>query len=88
MRNFSVEETLERLLKKLFKKDKTMYDQIMGKMDEIISCENIDHYKNLKKPLQNVKRTHVGSFVLIFKHNKKDDRIVFYDFDHHNNIYR
>jgi len=88
MRKFAVEDRLDRVLKKTCKKDKQTYNHIMKKFEEILTCENIDHYKNLKTPLQDFKRIHIGAFILMFKHDKKEDKIYFYDFDHHDNIYK
>jgi len=69
MREFSVEENLKRTLSKISKKDKAMYDAIMKKFEEILTCENVNHYKNLRKPLQDFKRVHIkSSFVLTFKY--------------------
>src|SRR3989339_841266 len=48
----------------------------------------IKYYKNLKFPLNELKRVHIdGSFVLIFKYDKTQDKIIFYDLDHHDKIY-
>ncbi len=88
MRKFLVEDNLQRTLNKLFKKDKTNYEAVMKKFEEILSCKNINHYKNLRKPLQHLKRVHVrGPFILTFKYIESKDKIIFYNFDHHNNIY-
>jgi len=38
--------------------------------------------------LKDKKRVHVGNFVLVFKLVKKENKIIFLDFDHHDNIYR
>lgn len=58
-------------------------------MQEIISTENMAHFKNLRKPMNHLKRVHIQkSFVLIFKYLKKEDEIKFMDFDHHNSIYK
>lgn len=88
MREFSVEENLQRTLKKLFKKDKATYNALMSKMQEILTCGDVNHYKNLRKPLQHLKRVHVkGAFVLTFKYAESEDKVVFYDVDHHDHIY-
>ena len=88
MRDFSVEAGLQKILEKLCKKDKQTYEILMRKMEEMLSCEDVDHYKNLRKPLQHLKRVHVrGPFVLTFKYMEKEDKVVFYGFDHHDNIY-
>ena len=60
----------------------------MKKVEEIAASDNIDHYKNLHAPLQRLKRVHIDShFVLTFREDKKNNAVLFYDFDHHDNIY-
>jgi len=89
MRKFSVEEKLRKDMNKLSKKDSSIYNDLLKKMGEIIKSENINHYKNLRKPLQHLKRVHIkGSFVLTFKYIESEDKVVFYDFDHHDRIYK
>ncbi|MBI2575766.1 hypothetical protein HYV84_01010 [Candidatus Woesearchaeota archaeon] len=56
MHNFSVEENLNKTMLKLKKKDRVTYDAIMKKMGEIINSSDIEHYKNLRNPLQQFKR--------------------------------
>jgi len=56
MREFSIEEDLKKNLSKISKKDKILYNAIMKKIEEILTCEDVNHYKNLKKPLQDFKR--------------------------------
>jgi len=88
MRDFLIEERLEKILNKLFKKDRSVYEATIKKMDEILKNRKVEHYKNLRRPLQYLKRVHVrGPFVLVFKYVKSEDKIIFYDFDHHDNIY-
>lgn len=88
MREFSIETTFKRILKKLHKRDRTTYNQIINKFDEILSSDDVESYKNLRKPLQRFKWVHIGPFVLTFKCLKKQDTIVFFNFDHHDNIYK
>ena len=88
MREFSIEENLKKRLNKLFKKDKVLYNALMNKVEEILTCEDVNHYKNLRKPLQRYKRVHIKkAFVLIFRYIESTDKVVFYDFAHHDNIY-
>jgi len=88
MRKFYIEEKFHRTLKKLFKKDKKKYEIIWKKIDEIVNNSNIEHYKNLKHPMNQFKRVHIdNSFVLIFRYDEAKDKILFYDFDHHDNVY-
>ncbi len=89
MREFEIELILKKILLKLFKKEKRRYDIIMKKIQEILTCENVEHYKNLRTPLQRFKRVHINSnFVLVFKYDKSQDLIIFYDFDHHDKVYK
>ena len=88
MYNFDVSENLEKILIKLSKKDKALYNQILKKIDEVIHSEDVDHYKNLRYNMKNSKRIHIGSYVLIFQHIKEKNLILFDDFDHHDTIYK
>jgi len=89
MRKFDVEEKLHKILVKLSKKDKLKYEIIWKKIHEILNISDVEHYKNLRFPLNGFKRVHIDTnFVLIFKYDKKSDKVIFYDFDHHDNIYK
>lgn len=67
MRNFSIEEGLSKELTKLSKKDKVTYEILMKKIQEILTCEDVNHYKNLRAPLRHLKRVHIrGSSVYAF----------------------
>ena len=89
MREFSIEEDLKKELGKLLKRDRVFYDTIMKKIEEILTCPDVTHYKNLRSPLQEFKRVHVkSSFVLTFKYLTTEDKIIFYKLDHHDYIYK
>ena len=89
MHNYYFEEKLTKKLSIVFKKDPRRYKILMKKIEEIIASDNIDHYKNLRKPLQEFKRVHIDThFVLVFKYEKNEDALCFYDFDHHEKIYK
>ena len=89
MHKFEIEEKLHQILKKLSRKDKNRYEIIWKKINEIINSSDIEHYKNLKFPMSEFKRVHIDkSFVLVFKCNKRDDKVKFYDLDHHDKIYK
>jgi len=88
-RNYYFEAKLKKKLLILFKKDPKRYSILMKKIEEIITCDNVDHYKNLRKPLHNFKRVHIDvHFILVFKYEKNRDVVYFYDLDHHDNIYK
>jgi len=73
---------------KLSRKDKSVYEQLLRKIEEIINCYDVEHYKNLKYNIKDSKRVHIGHFVLIFQFDKQNNKIRFDDFDHHDNVYR
>jgi len=89
MREYTAEEELKKTLRVLFKKDTKRYQIVLKKIQEIVSCDDIDHYKNLHSPLQHLKRVHINThFVLVFRYDKGNDSVHFYDLDHHENIYK
>ena len=88
MHKFDIEKKLHKILKKLFKKDKKSYEIIWKKINEVVKSVDIEHYKNLRYPMSQFKRVQIGHFVLVFKYDKKEDKIQFYDFDHHDKIYK
>ena len=88
MRNSRVSKHLQEIMKKLSKKDKSLYEQLLKKVDEIKKSYNVEHYKNLRYDLKDSKRAHIGHFVLVFQYDKKTDTINFDDFDHHDVIYK
>lgn len=88
MHNWQTSEHLKEVMRKLSKKDKSLYEQLLKKIDEIIKCYDIEHYKNLRYNMKDSKRVQIGHFVLVFQYNKTTDTINFDDFDHHDKIYK
>jgi len=86
-RKYKTSKNLDRILKKLEKKDKQLYENLINKMNEVLNSLDIGHYKNLKHSLKEYKRVHVGNFVLLFKYDRNNDFVYFTDFDHHDKIY-
>ncbi len=87
-RQYKTSKNFDRILDKLQKKDKQLYENLFNKMNEVLNSSDIEHYKNLRYNLKEYKRVHVGSFVLVFKYEKSSDLIFFTDFDHHDVIYK
>jgi len=79
---------LQKILNKLSKKDKKLYEQVLKKIEEIINCYDVEHYKNLRYDMRDKKRVHMGHFVLVFQFIKAENKIKFLDFNHHDNIYK
>jgi len=88
MYSYENKPSFKKLLKKIFKRNKKLYEQILKKIEEIINTYNIEHYKNLRHDLKDFKRVQIGHFVLIFKFIKSRNKIIFEDFDHHDKIYK
>ena len=60
---------------------------VMKKIEEILTCEDINHYKNLKHDLKKFKRVHVNdSYVILFFGD--DGKVYFVDYKHHNSVYK
>lgn len=79
----------KRQLKKV--KDKKSQENIKSKMSAIANTveDNPGHYKNLKKPMQKYKRAHVNnSFVLIFRIDEENRKVIFFDYSHHDSCYK
>lgn len=85
LNSFEITTNLSKIIAKIQKKDLAMYNSIFNKIDDIVNTQNLNHYKNLKKPLNHLKRVHINkSFVLVF--SVKESHIIFEDFAHHNTI--
>ena len=88
MHLYEINPELRQILNRLSKKDKSLWEQVLKKIDEIINCSDVEHYKNLRHDMKDKKRVQIGHFVLVFKFNKTANLIEFDDFDHHDNIYK
>ncbi|MBS3078610.1 hypothetical protein J4218_00645 [Candidatus Pacearchaeota archaeon] len=45
MYTYEISEKLRDIMLKLSKKDRTLYEQLLKKIDEIVNSYDIDHYK-------------------------------------------
>ena len=88
MYHYEIKPNLQKILNKLSKKDKAVYEHILKKIEEIVNSYNVEHYKNLKYDLKEFKGVHIGHFVLVFHFDKHRNLISFEDFDHHDVIYK
>jgi len=87
MYDYVLRRSLEKIFFKLAKKNPEQLKIVEKKIVEII--ENPQHYKNLRKPLQHLKRVRVDkSFVLVFSVDESKKLVVFEDYDDHDNIYK
>lgn len=89
MYNIKVTQDFQKQVGKV--RNKQSQENIAQKMEEIAETveTNPHHYKNLKKPLQKYKRAHVNnSFVLLFRVDIKKGTVIFFDYSHHDSIYK
>ncbi len=71
---------------KKIKSDFLLRKRLANKIEEIL--ENPHHYKPLHNELKNKRRTHIGSFVLVFKVLEKEKVVCFTSFKHHDFVYK
>jgi len=82
-----VRKSVETIFLKIAKKNPKRLEIIEKKIEEI--RKNPQHYKNLKKPLQHLRRVHIDkSYVVIFSINESAKTVVIEDYNHHDKIYR
>lgn len=87
MYSLEIRKSVEKIFSKLVRKDYKQLEMIEKKVNEII--QNPHHYKNLRRPLQHLKRVHAAkSFVLVFSVDDDNQRVIIEDYDHHDNIYK
>jgi YafQ family addiction module toxin component len=87
MYTYEIVPSLQKVLSKLSKRDKSAYEQVLKKIEEVINSDDVEHYKNLRYDLKDKKRVHIGHFVLVFSFIREENKIVFLDYDHHDRIY-
>ena len=89
MYSMDVQPKFKRKVNKV--KDKKERSNIWNKMVEVANTleTNPNHYKNLRRPLQEYKRVHVnGSYVILFIVDEENKKVTFHNYAHHDDIYR
>jgi len=79
---------IDKVLRKLKRKDPALFSAVQKKIQQIGSCDDIfiQHLKNLKYDASEFKRVQVGSFVLFFR--LEGNKIVFDRLKHHDKAYK
>lgn len=86
MYSLEVVETVDKIFKKLEKKDRAQFDSVVKKVNEIL--ENPQQFKPLKSPMQHMRRVHVGSFVLVYDIDEARKVVTIRRYEHHDNVYK
>jgi len=76
---------VEGIMRKMWQKDSVRFCQIEKKLLEL--SENPEIGKPLKRPLKGFWRLHIGHYVLMYKIDKKNQKIILVDYAHHDDIY-
>ena len=86
MYSLEIRKSIEKTFLKLSKKNPNQMSIILNKIEEI--RQNPNHYKNLRRPLNYLKRIHIDkSFVLLFSVDENKKIIIIEDYNHHDKIY-
>lgn len=85
MYTLEVRESVDRLFSKLARKDPKQMTIVEKKINQILA--NPYHFKPLRAPMQHLRRTHVGSFVLVYSVDEKTKIVTIEDCAHHDEIY-
>jgi len=87
---FDLSDSLKATLVKAKKKNPQLARAVMKKIEQIAQLNDkttIDHFKNMKHGLKDLKRVHIGSFVLFFRVYKEKKFILFDKLSHHDDAY-
>ncbi|ATZ60764.2 MAG: hypothetical protein DDT40_01859 [candidate division WS2 bacterium] len=87
MYDYELRKSVEKIFFKLAKKGPKQLEIIYSKIEKIRL--NPHHYKNLRRPLQHLRRVHIDkSFVLVFSIEESKKLVIIEDYDHHDKIYK
>jgi YafQ family addiction module toxin component len=84
--SIEVEGRVKKIFSKLAKKDSKQLESINKKI--VLISENPHQFKPLKFPLQNLRRVHIGSFVLVYGIDETRKAITIWDYEHHDEVYK
>ena len=77
---------MEKVFHRLVKKNPKQLEIIVRKTDEIVKDPH--RYKNLRSPLNHLKRVHIDRhFVLVFSIDDNKNIVMIEEYDHHDKIY-
>jgi len=77
---------VDRIFKKLAKRNPNLMETIAKKIQEIL--EDPHRFKPMHFPLGGMRRVHWGSFVLLFSMDEQRKTVILEDYEHHDRVYR
>lgn len=85
--SYELSRHLSRDLEKIQKKDKERFEILLNKMREIL--DDPHRFKPLRHDMKGLRRVHIDkSFVLVFEIIEPENKVIFWDFAHHDDVYR
>ncbi len=79
-------EHVDRIFKKLARRNRNQMEVIAKKIEEIL--EDPHRFKPMRFPLAGMRRAHLGNFVLLFSIDEQRKTIILEDYEHHDRVYR
>jgi YafQ family addiction module toxin component len=86
MYTLEAREHVDRIFKKLAKRNPNQMEAIARKIREIL--EGPHRFKPMHFPLGGMRRAHFGSFVLLFSIDEQRKTVILEDYEHHDRVYR
>ncbi len=85
--SLKVKPHLDKLFRKIGKRDPEQLNAIQKKIKQII--DDPYRFKPLGAAMKNKRRVHVySSFVLVYEIHENEKTVELLDYDHHDNVYR
>jgi len=84
--SLEIVEKVDRIFKKLRKKDSVQFEALFTKVNQIM--ENPQQFKPSKSPMQHMRRVHIGSFVLVYDIDEAKKVVTIRRYEHHDNVYK
>jgi len=84
--SLEVVEKVDKIFKKLSRKDPEHFTALSKKVQEILI--NPQQFKPLKAPMQHMRRIHVGSFVLVYDVNEAKKVVTLRRYEHYDSVYK
>jgi YafQ family addiction module toxin component len=79
-------EHVDKIFKKLAKRNPSQMDAVANKLQEMV--EDPRRFKPMHFPLAGMRRAHLGGFVILFSVDEQRKTVILEDYEHHDNIYR
>jgi YafQ family addiction module toxin component len=79
-------EHVDRIFKKLARRNPTQMEAMAKKIEEIL--EDPHRFKPMHFPLAGMRRAHFGSYVLLFSIDEQRKTVILEDYEHHDKVYR